>query len=188
MGKLEVESKKRTQRTNLKKIILGTIATAGVLGVAVVAPNVLSAMGKLGILPLKRQKEFIRASRDRLIKRGLIRREKGFLRLTSIGEKTLRKLTLSEAVRKPQRWDGKWRVLIFDIPEQRKALREKVRSFLLTVGFVHLQHSVWIYPYDCEDLIVLVKADLHVGKEVLYMIVDSLENDSRLLKTFNLRR
>ena len=187
MGKLEIESKKRTRRANLKKIILGTIAVAGALSIAVVAPNVLGAMAKLGILPLKRQKEFIRASRERLIKSGLIVREKGLLRLTQAGERALRQLTLSEAVRKPLRWDGKWRVLIFDIPEQRKILREKIRSFLSTVGFIHLQHSVWIYPYYCEDLITLLKADLHVGKDVLYMIVDSLESDGALRKKFDLR-
>ncbi len=187
MGKLEVESRKRAKRANLKKIILKTIAVAGVLGVGVVAPNVIGAMSKLGMLPLKRQKEFIHASRDRLIKQGLIVRERGFLRLTKMGEKALRHLTLSEAVRRPLHWDGKWRVLIFDIPEERKVLREKIRSFLLTVGFVHLQHSVWIYPYDCEDLVTLLKADLRVGKDVLYMIVDSLENDANLQKKFNLR-
>jgi len=55
------------------------------------------------------------------------------------------------------------------------------------IGFVHLQDSVWTYPYDCEDLIVLLKADFKIGKDILYMIVDELEGDWRLRKEFGLK-
>ena len=54
------------------------------------------------------------------------------------------------------------------------------------IGFVRLQDSVWVYPYDCEDLITLLKADFRVGKDVLYLIVDSIENDKYLRAEFNL--
>lgn len=77
-------------------------------------------------------------------------------------------------------------MLIFDIPEQKKGLREKIRTTLQRVGFVRLQDSVWIYPYDCEDLITLLKADFKVGKDMLYMIVDTLEYDSPLRSQFGL--
>ena len=82
MGELEKESKKRAERVHLKKIILGTVAIAGVVSVAVVAPNVLGAMAKLGILPHKRQKEFIKAARERLVKQGLLEYQNGLLRVT----------------------------------------------------------------------------------------------------------
>ena len=55
------------------------------------------------------------------------------------------------------------------------------------IGFVRLQDSVWVYPYDCEDLIVLLKADFKIGKDVLYMIVDEMEGDTHLRKEFGLR-
>ena len=90
------------------------------------------------------------------------------------------------AIQKPRRWDRKWRVLIFDIPEYRKGMRDKIRYTLRTIGFVRLQDSVWIYPYDCEDLITLLKADFHVGRDMLYMIVDSLEGDATIKKRFGL--
>jgi len=89
---------------------------------------------------------------------------------------------------KRRRWDGRWRVLIFDIPEERKLLREKVRHTLVSIGFERLQDSVWIYPYDCEDLIALIKVDFQIGREVLYLIVDSLENDGHLRKLFGLKQ
>jgi len=77
--------------------------------------------------------------------------------------------------------------LIFDIPEYRRSLREKMRRTLTVIGFKRLQDSVWIYPYDCEDLITLLKADFRIGRDVLYMIVDQLEGDQRLCKEFGLR-
>ena len=77
-------------------------------------------------------------------------------------------------------------MLIFDIPEKRKPLREKIRSTLLSIGFLRLQDSVWIYPYQCEDLVNLLKADFKVGKDLLYLIVDSIENDKFFRKSFGL--
>ena len=62
-----------------------------------------------------------------------------------------------------------------------------LRRSMLTAGFIKLQNSVWIYPYDCEDLITLLKADLHMGKQVLYMIVEHLENDKEVRAHFNLK-
>jgi len=90
-------------------------------------------------------------------------------------------------VKKPRKWDGRWRVLAFDISEKRRYLRKRIRSVLYSVGFVRLQDSVWIYPYDCEDMMTLLKADLKIGKEVLYLIVDSLENDKEYRKHFKLK-
>ena len=107
------------------------------------------------------------------------------LRLTAKGEQILRRLELHDfKLRKPKRWDRKWRVLIFDIPERRKNLRPKIRYTLLAIGFIRLQDSVWVYPYDCEDLITLLKADFKIGKDLLYLIVDSIENDFPLRSHF----
>ena len=53
-------------------------------------------------------------------------------------------------------------------------------------GFLCIQGSVWVYPYDCEDLVALLKADLHIGKDVLYTIVEKIENDAWIKKHFNL--
>ena len=54
------------------------------------------------------------------------------------------------------------------------------------IGFVRLQDSVWIFPYDCEDFIMLLKADLKIGKDALYAIVEKLENDKALREHFHL--
>ena len=184
---MEQSSRKRGKRKNITDIVIGTVGLAGLLGVMMVAPNVIGAMGKLGLIPGGRQKEIVNRARDRLIKQGYMRKENGFLRLTPKGKARFDLLRQREAVgQKPLRWDRKWRVLIFDIPEYRRAVRNKMRQTLLGIGFMRLQDSVWIYPYDCEDLIALLKADFKIGKDVLYMIVEELEGDSWIKENFDL--
>ena len=187
MGKLEEQFSRRKKRADLQKIVLSTVAAAGVIGVALLAPNVLGALEHVGLLPTRRQTDSIRAARMRLVQKGLLSWEGNKLRMTEKGEKRLRSLQLRNyQVPKPKRWDGRWRVLIFDISESRKSLRDKVRLTLTAVGFIRLQDSVWIYPYPCEDLITLLKADFKIGKDLLYMIVDTLEYDGPIRSRFGL--
>lgn len=109
------------------------------------------------------------------------------MRLTAKGEVKLRKLELRDfKMKRPKRWDERWRVLIFDIKERQRDTRDKVRRTLVAIGFVRLQNSVWVYPYDCEDLVTLLKVDFKIGKDLLYMIVDSIENDRWLRESFGL--
>jgi len=145
-------------------------------------------MSKLELLPTRRQTDSIRAARNRLVQKGLLTWDNKKLRITPKGEKELQGLSVPGfKLPKPRRWDGKWRVLIFDIPEQRKGLRDKLRRTLRIIGFARLQDSVWIYPYDCEDFVTLLKADFKIGKDLLYMIVDTLEYDTPLRKKFDLK-
>ena len=88
---------------------------------------------------------------------------------------------------KKRRWDQRWRVIIFDIPERRRKIRDRLRSTMRELGFARLQDSVWVYPYDCEDLMALLKADLKLGVSVLYMVVEHIENDKYLREQFSLK-
>ena len=187
MGELEKKNKKRRKKRNIQKLILHSVAGVGVLAVGLVAPNVIGAMAKLGILPNPREKEIINSTMGRMKKRGLIKLNKGHYELTRGGERLLRKWEFADfKLKKPKKWDGQWRVIIFDIPEKLKKLRDYIRLLLFRAGFVRLQDSVWVYPYDCEDLINLLKVDLRVEKYLLYLIVDQIENDVRLKGEFDL--
>ena len=187
MGVLEKDFKRRTRNNNIQKIILQTVATAGVLSVALLAPNALRAFKQIGLFPKRRQKEIFNSSRNRLVKAGLLTYESKFIRLTAKGEAKLRQLEkYNYKLKKPKCWDKKWRVLIFDVPEKRRGIRDKVRNTITTLGFMRLQKSVWVYPYDCEDFINLIKADFKIGKDLLYLIVDSIENDREIRNYFQL--
>ncbi|KKR31409.1 MAG: hypothetical protein UT65_C0027G0004 [Parcubacteria group bacterium GW2011_GWF2_39_8b] len=187
MGTIEERYRKRKSKNDIRKAVLTAVKIGGFLTLAMVAPNSLQYLKSFGITPGKRQKEIMARSRDRLVKDGLLKYDGKFVKLTDKGQTVLESLELKDwKIDKPKKWDGKWRMLIFDIPETRKSLRDKVRHTLLHIGFLRIQDSVWIYPYDCEDFVTLLKADFKIGKDLLYLIVDSIEYDKSYKKYFNL--
>lgn len=194
MGSLEKEVKQKTKRQNIRKIILGIVATAGILSVAVIAPNALQALSILNSSGYRRRtspKYAVNTAFSRLLQKGMVILEKNdrgkFVKLTEKGKRQLRIWgEYKYLVKKPKKWDGKWRVIIFDIKINRNYIRNKLRKTLKHIGFIQLQRSVWVYPYDCEDFVILMKADFKIGKDVLYMIVDKIENDKHIKSCFGL--
>jgi len=87
---------------------------------------------------------------------------------------------------KTKTWDRKWRIAAFDIPEVYAPLRNKVRNILKMAGFVKLQHSIWIFPHECEDLVQLIKKESQLSKYILYGVLDRIEDENRLKKLFHL--
>ncbi len=192
MGKLEIEARKVRRLRAFQQGLLVAVAVGGVMLLAATAPN---AMRLLQYMPgYKKGARFnyqAKTALGRLAKKGLITFEerggKRYARITEAGENILALASMQDkAKQKPKRWDRRWRLVIFDIPERRRSIRNQLRSFMSEYGFVRLQDSVWIYPYDCEDLIALAKANFRIGADVLYMIVEQLERDKYLREHFGL--
>ncbi|OHA19061.1 MAG: CRISPR-associated endonuclease Cas2 [Candidatus Taylorbacteria bacterium RIFCSPHIGHO2_01_FULL_45_63] len=187
MGKMENESRKERRRANIQKVVLQTVTAVGFLSLALLAPNALQMLRVFDPKLKMLRRKVIDTSRRRMVLNGLLQYKDGFLRLTPKGEEKLRQLEIRDyKIPRPKRWDKKWRLLIFDIPEKRKRVREKVRQTLVSLEFKRLQDSVWVYPYDCEDVITLLKADFKIGKDLLYIIVDKIENDKYLKNDFGI--
>ncbi len=135
----------------------------------------------------------VRRALQRLESMGLVTRNGKYsdwsARLTPKGETYARKLDVYDRLRKkPVRWDGRWRMVIFDVWERRRLIRDKLRRGLQNAGFYKVQDSVWAYPYDCEELLVFLRADLRLGSGVLYVIAEGIEGDERLRRHFELNR
>lgn len=194
MGKVEIEAKNKRRRSYLRNVLLTSIALSGVVLVAAIAPNALAQLRHLPAMKRARLRYRAKTALGRLAVQGLIafekRNGKSYARITSAGQKALifeqQKASLHD--KKKRRWDKRWRVIIFDIPERRRRTRDRLRITMRELGFVRLQDSVWVYPYDCEDLMALLKADLKVGAAVLYMVVEHIENDKHLRAQFALAR
>lgn len=190
MGELELKTKIKIRNTKIQRAVLGTLAAAGVLSVALLAPNALQMLKVFGLGKGKERylKRSINNSRDRLVREGMVKYDGRFLCLTANGKNILNRLGGSNfKVKKPKRWDKKWRIVIFDIKEYKRETRNNIRRTLVQIGFLKLQNSVWVFPYDCEDLITLLKADFEIGREVLYIIADQIENDLVIKKYFGLK-
>ena len=84
------------------------------------------------------------------------------------------------------RWDGRWRIVVFDIPEKYRLLRNHVRNILKRAGFVQLQQSVWVFPHDCKELVQLIQRESALSKFILYGVLERIESEERLKKLFRI--
>jgi len=102
----------------------------------------------------KKDKKLVRNALLRLAERKFIEIEKRekerILKLTDTGLTTL----FSKFPRIKFRdwvWDGQWRVVIYDVEEEVRRLRDRLRSTLRVLGFNFVQRSVWFSPYPVEE-------------------------------------
>ena len=192
MGILEKEAKRIRRLQAFQQGLLAAVAVSGIVVIAATIPNAARLLRYMpGYKKGARFNHQAKTALGRLAAKGLVtfeeRNGKRYARITETGEQLLALESMREAsMQKQKRWDGRWRVVLFDIPERRRGVRNRLRLFMQEYGFVRLQDSVWIYPYDCEDLIALVKADFRIGADVLYMIVERLERDKHLREHFKL--
>ncbi|OGI25102.1 MAG: hypothetical protein A3J76_02655 [Candidatus Moranbacteria bacterium RBG_13_45_13] len=172
-----------------------TLALGGVVFAGAVLPGILKAVGSSSHFR-RYKKSGIKNALGNLKRRKLIdiiSEQNGRVKviLTNKGKKRVKEFTMDNlAIAKPKKWDEKWRVVIFDIPTQpkqlniaRAALREKIKE----LGFHKLQKSVWIYPYPCEDEILLVGEIFEVSKFIEILTVEKLLHEAKIKASFNLK-
>lgn len=99
--------------------------------------------------------------------------------LTQNGRRRIIKYSLEHlSIDKSSSWDGRWRLVLYDVPHRRRQLRDIFRQALKSLGFYQLQESVWLYPYPCEQQITFLREYYGVGNEVLYIVATKLEDDT----------
>lgn len=112
---------------------------------------------------------------------------KTIVKITKKGKIRLRAFDIElMKIDKPKRWDGKWRLVMFDIPMRFTRGREALRYHLKDLNFFQFQKSAWIYPYPCEDEIIFITDFFGVGKYVEVLTVENILQDEKLKKHFHL--
>jgi CRISPR-associated endonuclease Cas2 len=106
--------------------------------------------------------------------------------LTPEGKKRAGKYQIDDLmIPKPKKWDGKWRVVIFDISTESNFVRNVFRRKLKEFGFQPIQMSVWVYPFPCVHEIDLLRRFLGADKnQIKVMEVTKMEDDQYLRKRF----
>ncbi len=102
-----------------------------------------------------------------------------YLRLTKEGrmKASSQKLDTEGSLVNPN-WDGKWRIVLLDLPEARKAEREALRYLLKKAGFMMLKNSAWVSPFPFEFLFQNLKKDFGLESELMIIVTDSLDPDT----------
>mgnify|MGYP001574776111 FL=1 len=110
-----------------------------------------------------------------------------YLRITKKGKIEIVRYKLK--AKTAESWDKKWRFVIFDIPEATRKDRNFLRGQLKWLGFVELQKSVWVFPYNVKDelreFIKLCKIELR--GDIRFLTAEHVEEDSDLRRQFHLK-
>jgi DNA-binding transcriptional regulator PaaX len=107
------------------------------------------------------------------------------LEITKKGFQKLQKIVVDNLnIKRPKKWDGKWRIVIFDIPEKERTLRNAIRNKLHNLGFWQVQKSVFIYPFECNKEINVI-CNIFGGRKYLkYLIADIIEGEEEIINKF----
>ena len=168
------------------------IGLGGILVVGALTPNIFSAFGRFGRLRDNYDEKQIRKSVYFLRRKGLvkfIKKSNGVceIKITKKGETKLAEFSIENMKAKiSERWDGKWRIVIFDIPERFRDARDALRRKLKELGLRQLQQSVFAYPYQITDEILFVAAFFEVERYIEIIIAENMLDDKDLRKYFQL--
>lgn len=169
----------KTQKTLVQKILLEALDTAIDFNLLLTRPS----LWRKDLLNHNRKviyNTFLRLKNSGFLEEVEERGKKHFKTSLSGKAKVLKFLIHKE------KWDEKWRIVVFDIPEKNKHMRNFFRSKLSEMGFRKLQESVWICPYNIaqhlENLIELCQAEAFVH----YLLVEEIDHRDVLMKLFKL--
>jgi len=176
--------------------VLKAIAISGAVVAAAGNPYFgLKAMGAFKReLKRKKWKEFYRAINSLKYKKRLNVTQKPdgtyTLEITQIGQNTIEKYDLNTMmIKKPKEWDGRWRIMIFDIPKEKQAARTALLDKLKELGFIMIQKSVWSHPYECRSELAVIAKAFEVEPYVYSFVAWDFENDKiyRLKNKFEIK-
>ncbi|MFW0871369.1 MAG: CRISPR-associated endonuclease Cas2 [Patescibacteria group bacterium] len=109
--------------------------------------------------------------------------------LTEEGQVQLSKQKLIEqyaSYHKSYKWDGVWRIVMFDIPQEQRRYRYALRHLLQECGFVQVQQSVYVAPYPCRVLKEYIANNRIIGSYVHIVKGEYVGDDMRLRKEFGI--
>lgn len=108
-----------------------------------------------------------------------------FVELTPRGIEHLQNLSFEKlTINRPPKWDKKWRLVIFDVPEKQKLKRDILRRKLKQMDFYQVQKSVYAYPFECTNEITALSKRLLIGNSVLIMISEIIQGEEKIIKSF----
>ena len=112
--------------------------------------------------------------------------EQVFVQLHDKGKSTVLKYSVKSLLnfkKAKKEWQKKWYLVLFDVPEIQRNKRDYLRRFLLKLGFYPYQKSVYLFPYECEKEIRLIKKIVEGSKYMSYIVAEKIENE-KLAKIF----
>lgn len=180
------------RKETIGKIILATVAFAGIMTIAAIAPNSLQmlelfGLGKKKYKPNSFYRTFKRMQKQRLIEIKKEKDDKIVISITEKGKERLLEYNIDDIkIERPEKWDKKWRIVSFDIPEKRKRAREALREKLKDLDFCPIQKSLFVLPFPCRDEIDFIAEVFQIQKHITYFEAPEISNDYKIRRYFDL--
>ncbi|MBI4185692.1 CRISPR-associated endonuclease Cas2 [Candidatus Berkelbacteria bacterium] len=177
------------KQTSLTRELLSalTVVSEVVGSSPVTNPRVLTRMLMQQMFAPAYPKRTVGITLARLKYRRYIEERDGVITLTPKGQQRAKSLKLQSLVLDTtQPWDGRWRLVIWDVPEVRRRERDLVRQILKKLGFVRIQRSIWVSPHPCRDEIAFLREELGLHVGLVYLESDFIEDQGRLRRYFHL--
>lgn len=178
--------KKHPVSTAVLKAVLATAIVGGVLTTAFVAPGLFAVAGKRVAAKRRDKSERYRrmwARFNDLRKRkdieyvGESKDGELIYKFSDKGRIIAKKFLLETlSIERPKKWDGKWRIITFDIPEKYKKARKAFQQKLKEMGCYPAQKSVWIHPFPCEAELAFLKNVLEIQSFVETYLTKEMPN------------
>ena len=107
--------------------------------------------------------------------------------LTEMGRSKILKYDLDKIeIKKPSHWDKLWRLVVFDIPEDKNLGRKALAAKLKELGFYPMQKSVFIHPYECKNEIDFITEMFELAPYVRFLRVKDVDIELDLKERFHL--
>ncbi len=105
---------------------------------------------------------------------------KGY-QISAKGLEKLQRLHVN-TIEQTEPWDAVWRFVIYDIPEEHKLARDKVRRLIKRLGFVQVQQSVWAHALPCMEEFKQIQLAYGIQSHILLLEVPHTEQYNLLLQ------
>ncbi len=117
-----------------------------------------------------------------------IKEENGIqvVKITKRGKDKLLQFDIKKMQLDESSWDGKWRLIVYDVRTSRRKNSEMFRQAITNLKLHKLQKSVYLTPFKCEDEIEYLRQVFEIGNEVLILTVRNLENEEAYRKYFGI--
>lgn len=100
------------------------------------------------------------------------------VKITEAGRRRVLRFAIDEiAVEKPKVWDGRWRIVSYDIPKKLESLRNVFREYLRAWGFYPFHESLFLHAYPCGKQVAFLREYLGISEYVRILQVSKIEND-----------
>lgn len=135
----------------------------------------------------RRERELFKRKIKRLEEKDLIYLGGDKIKLSEKGKELLGRIAADDIEIRKTEWDGIWRLVAYDIPNEFKQERDYFRKKLKELDFYQIQKSLWAIPYECQEEIAIFAQSICVAPFVIYMTTDKIPNQSKVKEAFDIQ-